>query len=43
MAETNNIKLYIDSVSLNFGGIKALTDININVQEHELLAIIGPN
>jgi branched-chain amino acid transport system ATP-binding protein len=35
--------LDIDSVSLRFGGVKALTGISFNVLEHEVRAIIGPN
>jgi len=35
--------LELDSVSLRFGGVKALTDISFNVLEHEIRAIIGPN
>jgi branched-chain amino acid transport system ATP-binding protein len=36
-------KLRIENLSLSFGGVKALTDINIDIKEHEILAIIGPN
>ena len=32
-----------DHVSLTFGGVKALTDISIDIKENEILAIIGPN
>jgi len=35
--------LDLDSVSLRFGGVKALTNISFNVFEHEIRAIIGPN
>ncbi len=35
--------LELDSVSLRFGGVKALTIISFNVLEHEIRAIIGPN
>ena len=35
--------LELDSISLRFGGVKALTDISFNVLEHEVRAIIGPN
>ena len=35
--------LELDSVSLRFGGVKALTNISFNVLEHEIRAIIGPN
>jgi branched-chain amino acid transport system ATP-binding protein len=30
-------------VSLSFGGIKALSDVNFDIREREILAIIGPN
>src|SRR5262249_4202408 len=30
-------------ISLSFGGVRALTDISLEVREHEILAIIGPN
>ena len=35
--------LELDSISVRFGGVKALTDISFNVLEHEIRAIIGPN
>jgi len=35
--------LELNSISLRFGGVKALTDISFNVREHEVRAIIGPN
>ncbi|MDG1162150.1 MAG: ABC transporter ATP-binding protein [Burkholderiales bacterium] len=35
--------LKADSISLAFGGVKALTNISFEVKEHEILAIIGPN
>ncbi len=35
--------LNLQSVSLRFGGVKALTNISFNVLEHEIRAIIGPN
>jgi branched-chain amino acid transport system ATP-binding protein len=38
-----NVILDLDSVSLRFGGVKALTNISFNVLEHEIRAIIGPN
>jgi branched-chain amino acid transport system ATP-binding protein len=39
----NKVKIRIDNLSLSFGGVKALTDINIDIKENEILAIIGPN
>jgi len=35
--------LELDSISLRFGGVHALTNISFNVLEHEIRAIIGPN
>ena len=35
--------LELQSISLSFGGVKALTDISFDVKEHEIRAIIGPN
>ncbi len=35
--------LDLDSISLSFGGVKALTNISFNIKEHEIRAIIGPN
>ncbi|MDD5189719.1 MAG: ABC transporter ATP-binding protein [Dehalococcoidales bacterium] len=39
----NKIKIKIDNISLNFGGVKALSNISVDVRENEILAIIGPN
>ena len=35
--------LELDSISLRFGGVQALTNVSFNVLEHEVRAIIGPN
>ena len=35
--------LKVESISLAFGGVKALTNISFEVKQHEILAIIGPN
>ncbi len=35
--------LRADRISLAFGGVKALSEISIEIREHEILAIIGPN
>ena len=35
--------LKADRISLSFGGIRALTDISLEIRRHEILAIIGPN
>src|SRR5512136_1750039 len=38
-----NTRIKIEHLYLSFGGVKALTDISIDVREGEILAIIGPN
>src|ERR1043166_6198719 len=37
------VLLHADHISLSFGGVRALADINLEIREHEILAIIGPN
>jgi branched-chain amino acid transport system ATP-binding protein len=37
------VVLSVQSVSLAFGGVKALQDVSFDVREHEVRAIIGPN
>jgi branched-chain amino acid transport system ATP-binding protein len=39
----SRVKIHIEGLSLGFGGVKALTDINLDIKENEILAIIGPN
>ena len=36
-------KLSIKNLSLWFGGVRALTNINLEIRKNEILAIIGPN
>ena len=38
-----NAELKVEGVYLSFGGVETLTDITMEVKEHEILAIIGPN
>jgi branched-chain amino acid transport system ATP-binding protein len=40
---TGGALLDVRGVSLNFGGIKALSGIDLSVQEREIFALIGPN
>ena len=40
---TGDVILDVRSISLRFGGVKALSDISFDVREHEVRAIIGPN
>jgi len=42
-SNTHHTKIRLDDLSLSFGGVKALTDISIDIREGEILAIIGPN
>ncbi len=39
----NRVKIHIENLSLDFGGVKALDDISLEIKENEILAIIGPN
>jgi branched-chain amino acid transport system ATP-binding protein len=43
MANAEQVKLRIDSLSLSFGGVKAISDLSLDVRDNEILAIIGPN
>jgi len=38
-----SVLLEIDRLSLRFGGIAALDDVTLTVDENEMLAIVGPN
>ena len=42
-AREKKVKIRIENLSLSFGGVKALTDVSLDVRENEILAIIGPN
>ena len=44
-AENNRteILLNVDHISLSFGGVRALEDINFDIRKKEIFAIIGPN
>jgi branched-chain amino acid transport system ATP-binding protein len=37
------VKLRIDNLSLSFGGVRALSDVSLDIRDNEILAIIGPN
>jgi branched-chain amino acid transport system ATP-binding protein len=41
--ETSSVILKIEDLSLSFGGVSALVDINLDIRDKEILAIIGPN
>ena len=42
-ARTGADTIIIDDVSLQFGGVSALTRVSLKVREEEIFAIIGPN
>lgn len=37
------VKLHVNSISLRFGGIQALRNVDFRVNEGEIFAVIGPN
>jgi len=37
------VKIRIENLSLSFRSVKALSDINLEIRDNEILAIIGPN
>jgi len=37
------VKLHIDNISLSFGGIKALNNVELEINAGEIFAVIGPN
>ena len=39
----NGTKIRIENLALSFGGVKALSDISLEVRSNEILAVIGPN
>ena len=43
MPDTSEILLQVESVSLAFGGVKALRDVSFDIRKGEIRAIIGPN
>jgi branched-chain amino acid transport system ATP-binding protein len=43
MTTEEQVKLRIDSLSLSFGGVRALSDLSLDIRDNEILAIIGPN
>ena len=40
---TNEIVLRISDLSLSFGGLQALSSIDLDIHDGEILAVIGPN
>jgi len=43
MQTDGQIKLRIESLSLSFGGVNALSDVSLDIRDNEILAVIGPN
>ncbi len=41
--EKHKVKLHVKNISLHFGGIRALSDVDFEVEEGTIFAIIGPN
>jgi branched-chain amino acid transport system ATP-binding protein len=39
----NQAKIEIKNLSLSFKGVKALSDVSLDIRDNEILAIIGPN
>jgi branched-chain amino acid transport system ATP-binding protein len=37
------VVIRVEGLSLSFGGVRALTDVSLEVRRNEILAIIGPN
>jgi ABC-type branched-subunit amino acid transport system ATPase component len=42
-ADDQNVLLELDQLSLAFGGLRALSDLDLVVREGEIVSIIGPN
>ena len=43
METDSDVTLRIDNLSLSFGGVKALSMVDLDVRNKEILALIGPN
>jgi branched-chain amino acid transport system ATP-binding protein len=37
------VKIRIENLSLSFGGVRALSEVSLDINDNEILAIIGPN
>ena len=40
---SDNTILELQNVSLTFGGLKAVSDVNFKMRDNEILSLIGPN
>ena len=43
MKTDKQVRLRIDNLSLDFGGVRALSHVSVDIRDNEILAIIGPN
>ena len=43
MEQTRNAVLSVRNMSMNFGGLRALSEVDLEVRENEVVALIGPN
>jgi branched-chain amino acid transport system ATP-binding protein len=43
MQNDNQVKIRVEDLMLNFGGVYALEQVSLDVRDNEILAIIGPN
>ncbi|MBN2124855.1 MAG: ABC transporter ATP-binding protein [Deltaproteobacteria bacterium] len=43
MESDRPLRLQIENLSLNFGGVTALMEVSMDVRDNEILAVIGPN
>jgi branched-chain amino acid transport system ATP-binding protein len=43
MVSENGFKLRVEALSISFGGVQALSAVDLQVRDGELLAVIGPN
>ena len=41
ISDRKKVKVRIENLSLSFGGVKALTDVSIDIKEHEILLNIS--
>lgn len=43
MTQEHKARISVNNLSLSFGGVKALTDISLEIRDRQITAIIGPN
>jgi branched-chain amino acid transport system ATP-binding protein len=43
VAVKNETRIRVENLSLSFGGVKALSEVSLDINDHEILAVIGPN